>query len=175
MKPEKYRLFAVLAALFLTACVSAEQRERPTSESIARALAERPARNQATRRPPAGIGVADLAMQMVGIPYRYGGMTPEQGFDCSGLVHYSYARNGISVPRTSQAQFDASRKISLSQAGAGDLLFFSESRKISHVGIYLGDGRFVHAPTTGRTVSIGELDNRYYREHLVAVGRLMPE
>ena len=111
---------------------------------------------------------------MVGVPYRYGGAHPDDGFDCSGLVYYSYSSNGQVVPRTSQAQFDAARKIPLAQAAEGDLLFFQDQEKLSHVGIYLGDGQFVHAPSSGDSVRVASVDAPYYQRHLVAVGRLLP-
>lgn len=110
---------------------------------------------------------------MIGVPYRYGGSDPHEGFDCSGLVYYAYARNGQAVPRTSRAQFDAAQKIPIEQAAAGDLLFFQDQASLSHVGIYVGEGRFVHAPSSGRTVSLASLDEPYYRRHFVAIGRLL--
>ena len=118
--------------------------------------------------------IAQLALSMVGVPYRYGGAQPDDGFDCSGLVYYSYSSNGQVVPRTSQAQFDAARKIPLAQAAEGDLLFFQDQEKLSHVGIYLGDGQFVHAPSSGDSVRVASVDAPYYQRHLVAVGRLLP-
>jgi len=114
---------------------------------------------------------ARTASTMVGSPYRYGGKTPA-GFDCSGLVYFSYQEAGITVPRTSAAQFKATEQIDLADARPGDLLFFRERRKISHVAIYLGDDRFVHAPSTGKKVSITSLDDPYYRTHFVQAGRL---
>ena len=119
--------------------------------------------------------IAQLALSMVGVPYRYGGAHPDEGFDCSGLVYYSYSSNGQAVPRTSQAQFDAARKIPLEEAAVSDLLFFRDQEKLSHVGIYLGDGRFVHAPASGDTVRVANVDAPYYQRHLVAVGRLLPD
>ena len=118
--------------------------------------------------------IALLALSMLGVPYRYGGSNPSEGFDCSGLVHYAYTRHGQIVPRTSRAQFDEADKIPIEQAAAGDLLFFQDQANFSHVGIYLGDGRFVHAPSSGHTVSIAKMDEPFYRRHLVAVGRLSP-
>lgn len=111
---------------------------------------------------------------MVGVPYRYGGSDPETGFDCSGLVWYAFTRNGHDVPRTSQAQFAASRRITLAEALEGDLLFFQDQEKLSHVGIYLGDGEFVHAPSSGKTVRVARIDSPWYQRNLVAVGRLLP-
>jgi cell wall-associated NlpC family hydrolase len=110
------------------------------------------------------------ALQMVGVPYRYGGSTPE-GFDCSGLVQYAYRSAGLSVPRTSREQFKASTPVTLAEAGAGDLLFF-RSVNNSHVGIYIGKGRFVHAPFTGRNVEVTSLDDPYYQRNLVRIGRI---
>jgi cell wall-associated NlpC family hydrolase len=118
--------------------------------------------------------IAELALSMVGVQYRYGGADPDEGFDCSGLVYYAYASNGHIVPRTSRAQFDAARKIPLADAAEGDLLFFQDQDNLSHVGLYLGDGRFVHAPSSGDTVRVARVDTPYYRRNLVAVGRLLP-
>ena len=118
--------------------------------------------------------IARLALSMVGVPYLYGGASPREGFDCSGLVYYTYSSNGHVVPRTSQAQFDAARKIELDEASEGDLLFFQDQEKLSHVGVYLGDGRFVHAPSSGDTVRVASIDAPYYQRHLVGIGRLIP-
>jgi cell wall-associated NlpC family hydrolase len=114
--------------------------------------------------------VADIALQMIGAPYRYGGRTRD-GFDCSGLVYFSYQQAGISVPRSSKEQLKATTPIDLDDARRGDLLFFRNLFKVSHVAIYLGDGRFVHAPSTGKQVSVASMDNSYYREHFVRAGR----
>jgi cell wall-associated NlpC family hydrolase len=123
----------------------------------------------------AGVRISDDARAMVGIPYRYGGNSPTTGFDCSGLVYYTYTQNGIPVPRTSQDQFRAARKIALREARAGDIVFFQDEAKLSHVGIYVGDGLFVHAPASGRSVTIASLELPYYQQNLVAVGRLLPD
>jgi len=121
-----------------------------------------------------GGAIADVAMGMVGTRYRYGGTDPLEGFDCSGLVHYAYEQAGYRVPRTSQELFRAARKISVGDADPGDIMFFQDQTKLSHVGIYLGDGRFVHAPASGQNVAVDSLASPYYQAHLVAVGRLLP-
>jgi cell wall-associated NlpC family hydrolase len=115
--------------------------------------------------------VAQTARSQLGAPYHYGGETP-RGFDCSGLVFYSYGESGVRVPRTSDEQLHAVRTLSLEQAMPGDLVFFRTRQKGLHVGIYLGDQRFVHAPATGKTVVINELDQDYYRRHLIRIGRI---
>jgi cell wall-associated NlpC family hydrolase len=118
---------------------------------------------------PYAARAADVAKSMVGVKYRYGGDSPK-GFDCSGLAYYAYRRAGLVIPRNSSAQLKAAHRIDLSQASAGDLLFFDTRWNRRHVAIYLGGGRFVHAPSKGKTVSIGSLDD-YFSQHLIGVGR----
>ena len=115
---------------------------------------------------------AATATRMVGTPYRYGGTTPK-GFDCSGLVYYSYRQAGQVVPRTSSAQFSAARRINLKDAQPGDLLFFASRKSVDHVAIYLGDNSFVHAPSSGKRVSVERMSKPYYRDHFVTAGRLL--
>ncbi len=113
-----------------------------------------------------------VARSMIGAPYRYGGTTP-QGFDCSGLVYYAYREVGIAAPRTTREQLRLSRPVRLSDVRPGDLLFFRLSgRKVSHVGIYAGDGRFIHAPSRGKRVAYAEAESPYWRSRLIRVGRL---
>jgi len=143
-------LLTVLALGLLAGCASAPQRREST-------LGER---------------IAATALTQVGRPYRYGGNTP-QGFDCSGLVRYAYLAAGVSVPRTTEEQYRAARQVRLSRLAPGDLLFFRiDSRSVSHVAIYTGSGRFVHAPQSGRPVETRALDDAYYRARLVGAGRL---
>lgn len=117
-----------------------------------------------------GERIATLAEEMLGVPYRWGGST-RSGFDCSGLVFFTHRRAGRAVPRTSREQYRAARRVELDDARPGDLLFF-RSRNLSHVGIYVGDGRFVHAPSSGKRVSVARVSRPYYRERLLGVGRL---
>jgi len=114
---------------------------------------------------------AAAAIHQVGAPYQYGGAGPG-GFDCSGLVYYSFRKAGVRVPRTSADQFHAARPVPLDDARPGDLVFFRLEKKVSHVGIYLGNRRFVHAPSHGGSVEVESLENRYYERHLVRAGRL---
>jgi len=115
---------------------------------------------------------AAIAQSMAGSPYRYGGATP-RGFDCSGLVYYAYRKAGFSVPRTTRDQYKRSERIAFSDIHRGDLLFFKlSSRGISHVGIYTGNGRFIHAPSSGKRVSYARLDDPYWKKRLLAAGRI---
>ena len=113
-----------------------------------------------------------VAREMIGKPYRYAGDTPA-GFDCSGLVRYSYGRAGIGMPRATQAQRQGTKLISVRSLRPGDLLFFDqEGKKASHVGIYLGDGRFIHAPSTGGRVRTDSLGADYWKKHFVEARRV---
>jgi len=108
---------------------------------------------------------------MVGTPYRYGGSTPA-GFDCSGLVYFAYRAAGISLPRTTMQLLRASRGIALREAREGDLLFFEISSKPDHVAIFIGNSQFVHAPSTGKQVSIGTLDDPYWQNSFLSARRI---
>ncbi len=113
---------------------------------------------------------AHIALQQVGVPYRYGGQTPS-GFDCSGLVHYSYDRAGKAVPRTTAQLWSGTTPVARADMQVGDVLFFSIAGKMSHVGLYVGNGRFVHAPSTGKTVSVASLSSAYYQTAFLRAGR----
>jgi cell wall-associated NlpC family hydrolase len=115
---------------------------------------------------------AELAASMVGRPYSYGGQSPASGFDCSGLVLYSYRRAGLKVPRETGEQLRYGRRIGASDLVRGDLIFFDqEGKRASHVAVYLGDGRFVHAPSTGKSVRIDSLESAYWRRHVADMRR----
>lgn len=117
--------------------------------------------------------VLKVARAQLGKKYHFGGKTPREGFDCSGLVYYSYKKAGVDLPRTSSAQYRASQPVSKPRMKPGDLLFFRINRsKISHVAIYLGNNRFIHAPSSGKQVSISYLDNPYWRKRFVRAGRV---
>ena len=114
----------------------------------------------------------DYAREMMGRPYKYAGDTPA-GFDCSGLVRYSYNRAGISMPRATPAQRKSTTLISVRSLRPGDLLFFDqEGKKASHVGIYIGGGRFVHAPSSGGRVRTDSLGADFWKKHFVEARRV---
>lgn len=128
-------------------------------------------RQQTGARSPMHSAVT-VAQQLVGTPYHYGGTSPSRGFDCSGLVYYSYQRAGLDVPRTTDGLYDSTFPVDPRALRQGDLLFFSIKGKVSHVGLYVGKGKFVHAPSSGKKVSYASIENPYWREHLVRAGRL---
>lgn len=125
--------------------------------------------------PVAANAVLMRALGLVGTPYRYGGNTPESGFDCSGLVTYVYRDMlDLRLPRTSRelAQVQGPRIAPASLAPA-DLVFFGTKGNVTHVGIYVGEGRFVHAPSTGGTVRLDHLDGHYWRDHYSGAKRVL--
>jgi cell wall-associated NlpC family hydrolase len=119
-----------------------------------------------------GSEIVIRAISLLGAPYRFGGSGPT-AFDCSGLVRFVHLELGIEVPRTAAEQFRAAVPVDLDQIEPGDLLFFRiGSKRITHVAIYAGSGRFVHAPQTGRPIEIRTLDDEYYRPRLAGAGRM---
>jgi cell wall-associated NlpC family hydrolase len=114
----------------------------------------------------------EIAEGLRGKPYRYGGGTPK-GFDCSGFVHYAYSKAGLSIPRTTGEQYRIAQRLSISEARPGDLLFFRiNSRKLKHVGLYMGNRRFIHASTSKRRIAEASLDDPYWDKRLLGVGRI---
>ena len=122
--------------------------------------------------------VLDTADEYIGVPYRWGGTSPQTGFDCSGYVRYVFARQGIQLPRTSREQAAAGQSVNarVSQLRQGDLMLFAETRKpISHVAIYVGGGRIIHSSSSGGGVRYDELDTRrgqWFVHHMVVARRL---
>jgi len=131
---------------------------------------ERRVRGQSTPRPPLGERAARIALRAVGVPYRWGGTSLSAGFDCSGLVYWAYRKLGVTVPHSSYALYDTGRKVPRRNLEPGDVLVFSG---LGHVGLYLGRGRMVHAPESGRRVEIVRLRGSRYGERLVAARRVV--
>ncbi len=154
-----------LAVLFITLGGCAVQPEAPQARA---STAERaPVRAD---RAALGDRAVTVALGQVGVPYRYGGAGPT-GFDCSGLVHFAYARAGKAVPRTTGELWRVTAPVTAGEARPGDVLFFRFDGKMSHVGLYIGDGRFVHAPSSGRHVSVERLDSEPYRTAFIRAAR----
>lgn len=161
----QHRTKFTIAATILTvglssACAWAPPQTEPSGypESAAHSVAA-----------PATTAVA-VALRQVGAPYQYGGRSPG-GFDCSGLVYYAYQEAGKRLPRTTGQLWSELPPVSRQDIRIGDVLFFKVGGKMSHVGLYVGDDRFVHAPSTGRTVSVASLNAPFYDAALLRAGR----
>jgi cell wall-associated NlpC family hydrolase len=112
------------------------------------------------------------ALALVNTPYHYGGDTPNTGFDCSGLVSYVYNQAGLQIPRTVVEQSRGVRQLDLVQLEPGDLVFFRLQGQISHVGIYLGNGDMIHAPSQGGRVRVESITNHYWRKRYMGGGKI---
>jgi cell wall-associated NlpC family hydrolase len=119
--------------------------------------------------------VGEYALGMLGIQYKFGGNSPDSGFDCSGLVRYVFAQvTGLSLPHNAAEQSKVGREISMEELRPGDLVFFNTRKfSFSHVGIYLGDNKFVHAPRKGKPVEVVELGNPYWAKAYNGARRLI--
>jgi cell wall-associated NlpC family hydrolase len=143
--------------------------------AVAACLAARPAQARHIPGPPAkkptlGERAVALALREVGVPYRWGGASPAAGFDCSGLVYWSYGRLGVELPHSSYALYDQGRSVARSRMRPGDLLFFYG---LGHVGIYVGRGRMIHAPHSGTNVQVVRLGGSSYGARIVGVRRIL--
>ena len=151
------RLLMLVCLFFLAACGRSVSYESPPVKHT---------------KSPDRLSPVDIALQQIGTPYRYGGHSPS-GFDCSGLVYYAYRQQGMNVPRSTTQQLSYARKIAYADLTYGDLVFFRISKnKVSHVGIYIGGKKFVHAPSSGKLVQISSLNNKYWRQRIVSIGRI---
>lgn len=112
--------------------------------------------------------LVSTARRFLGVPYRWGG-EDRSGFDCSGLTMVSYRLNGLDLPRNSRAQFDAGRPVARQTLQRGDLVFFATQggRRVTHVGMYIGNDEFIHAPRAGQTVRVASLTSRYFNRTFV--------
>lgn len=164
-------VFAPLLGLLLVACGGGREIRRDPPAVVA----QRPLPVIAPADPARANAVLMRAISLVGTPYRYGGNTPEGGFDCSGLVTYVYRDVlDLRLPRTSRelAAVQGPR-IRPDRLASGDLVFFGDGGEVSHVGIYVGEGRFVHAPRSGGTVRLDRLDGAWWRDHYSGARRLL--
>jgi cell wall-associated NlpC family hydrolase len=119
-----------------------------------------------------GSEIVIRAISLLGAPYKFGGAGPA-AFDCSGLVSFIHEEVGIPVPRTAAEQYRAATPVPIDELEPGDLLFFkTRGASISHVAIYAGSNRFVHAPKAGHTIELRMMDDGYYKQRLVGAGRL---
>jgi peptidoglycan DL-endopeptidase CwlO len=152
--PHTLRVFLVLSALAVSLALALL---KPLSGHAA-PVAKAPARKLAAAKAAMSQRVVQYAKRFIGVRYVYGGSSPRSGFDCSGFVRYVYAHFGVSLPHSSYAQFGDGRRVSRRSLRPGDLVFFDG---VGHVGLYVGNGRFIHAPHTGTRVQVTPLAGWY--------------
>jgi hypothetical protein len=133
-------------------------------------------------RPPAVYDTVELrdrivktAMNYIGVSYKWGGESSDEGFDCSGLTMTVYQLNGLDLPRTSRQQWRVGTAVVRNELLRGDLVFFATAggRRVSHVGIYTGENKFIHAPGKGKTIQLTSLSKSYYRSRFVGARRYL--
>jgi cell wall-associated NlpC family hydrolase len=161
----------LLAATLLAGCASS-----PPPATQPTITYQTPTMSQSQRSPE---DILFRALGLVGTPYVYGGNTPAGGFDCSGLIGYVYKDvMGIVLPRSTGEMINLrAPSVSVDALQSGDIVFFATGggRRVSHAGIYVGEGRFVHAPSTGGTVRLDYLSNVYWQKHYLSAKRVMDD
>jgi cell wall-associated NlpC family hydrolase len=175
--PFRSPLLALAIAALAFCCTTASARGDHAGTPVTAAVATpddqpRPKNRPSKRRKPKralGDRAARIALRAVGVPYRWGGTSPSSGFDCSGLVYWAYGRLGVEVPHSSYALAAIGRRIGRPHLKPGDILVFSG---YGHVGLYVGRGRMVHAPSSGRLVEIVHLARSHYGSRLVTARRI---
>jgi len=151
--------------------------QQPTgSTTVADTTTDSPRMNT---NPVSSLGSAPVAAanRYLGVPYVFGGTNPAVGLDCSGLVQLVFGQLGISLPRTAQQQYNATTRVARDQLQPGDLVFFARTYDdpndwVTHVGIYVGDGKQINAPTTGQVVSIQPVFSGFWGAHYAGAGRV---
>ncbi len=181
--------FLVVALALLTAACAHQQ---PASQAAGKPLQAKPesrpqvvekkstaSMEEVLSRHQMADDILMRAMALIGTPYRWGGSSPQTGFDCSGLIGYVFADSlGMKLPRSTREMIQLKAPvIGKDKLRSGDIVFFATNggRGVSHAGIYVGDGRFVHAPSTGGKVRMDHLDSAYWSKAYLQAKRYLPD
>ena len=169
-RPFVLALFAVGVATQAPAAAAQDRADRSFAESAAATM-----KTAAASAFSSAQDLATTALDLIGIRYRWGGETPATGLDCSGLVRYVFQEvTGVTLPRTAKDMSRLGDEVAIPDLQPGDLVFFNTRRfAFSHVGIYLGDNRFVHAPRRGREVEVATLDSGFWQKRFTGARRMV--
>jgi cell wall-associated NlpC family hydrolase len=155
---------------------TAEMQSLPNTDNVQAAAPQTGSRTRAFLSGMAGKAgdVVVGALNMIGVRYRWGGNTPDSGLDCSGFVRYVFQDTlGLALPRRAEEMSRVGEKVRMSDLKPGDLVFFNTMRRtFSHVGIYIGDNKFVHSPSTGSTIRVDDLDSGYWEKRFTGARRI---
>ncbi len=168
-------------ALVVATCVAsvfpagAAPKEKVKDDSTPMLRAEKSLRDFSHKAKDTASDITSYALSLIGVDYRFGGNTPDQGLDCSGLIRYVFQQaTGLSLPRSAREQSRLGESVSKEKLQPGDLVFFNTRRfQFSHVGLYIGDNRFIHAPSSGGAVQVVSLDNAYWQEAFDGARRIV--
>jgi hypothetical protein len=169
--PIRHRAVAFFIALVLPLSIQAAE---PSTPEIAETPLRQSVHDTAQIVWDGAQSLAIYALGMIGVDYKFGGSSPDAGLDCSGLVRYVFQQvTGVTLPRTAREMSKLGDKVAADELRPGDLVFFNTRRlPFSHVGIYLGDDHFIHAPRRGAEVEISKLGEAYWRKHFTGARRL---
>ncbi|WP_455008544.1 C40 family peptidase [Neisseria sicca] len=178
MKPIIRTALTAAIILPLASCGLFSGKHHPKTKTHTTARTVQPVRISNIDRTQGSQELMLHSMGLVGTPYRWGGSSTATGFDCSGMIQFVYKNAlGVSLPRTARDMAAASRKIPDNQLKAGDLVFFNTggSSQYSHVGLYIGNGEFIHAPSSGKTIKTEKLSSPYYAKHYLGAHTFFTE
>jgi cell wall-associated NlpC family hydrolase len=169
---------ALVMAFALPLALIAGRLAGPQTAAVAQSPAPaQPARGETQGPAPQASQAVTVAQRYLGVPYVFGGTNPAVGLDCSGLTQLVYRQLALELPRTAQQQFDATQRVAPADLQPGDLVFFARTYQdprdwVTHVGVYVGGGQQINAPTTGQVVSIQPVFTGFWGDHFVSGGRL---
>ena len=178
MKPIIRTALTAAIILPLASCGLFSGKHHPKTKTHTTARTVQPVRISNIDRTQGSQELMLHSMGLIGTPYRWGGSSTATGFDCSGMIQFVYKNAlGVSLPRTARDMAAASRKIPDNQLKAGDLVFFNTggSSQYSHVGLYIGNGEFIHAPSSGKTIKTEKLSRPYYAKHYLGAHTFFTE
>ena len=163
----------VCAALAFPTVAASKEKAKDDPTPLMRA--EKSLRDFSGKAKDTASEITTYALSLIGVDYRFGGNTPDQGLDCSGLIRYVFQQaTGLSLPRSAREQARVGESISKDKLQPGDLVFFNTRRfQFSHVGLYIGDNRFIHAPSAGGAVQVVSLDNAYWQKAFNGARRIV--
>lgn len=178
MKPIIRTTLTAAIILPLASCGLFSGKHHPKTKTHTTARTVQPVRISNIDRTQGSQELMLHSMGLIGTPYRWGGSSTTTGFDCSGMIQFVYKNAlDVSLPRTARDMAAASRKIPDNQLKAGDLVFFNTggSSQYSHVGLYIGNGEFIHAPSSGKTIKTEKLSSPYYAKHYLGAHTFFTE
>jgi cell wall-associated NlpC family hydrolase len=168
------QLWAIVCVI-VTTVVPLSASAAPKDDSTPLLRAEKSLRDFGDKAKDTASEITSYALSLIGVDYRFGGNTPDQGLDCSGLIRYVFQQaTGLSLPRSAREQARVGESVSKDKLQPGDLVFFNTRRfQFSHVGLYIGDNRFIHAPSSGGAVQVVSLDNIYWQKAFNGARRIV--